>query len=131
MGARGSYFHFEPGESIIAGGMWMPPPPALARIRVALVDDLAGFEAARRRLRPTFGELSEEAVLKRTPRGFGADHPAERWLRYQSFTASRSVAAADLRRADLPDRLARQYRPIIPLVRWLNTALGLPPAKSR
>lgn len=130
-GGAGIYFHLEPGESIIAGGMWMPPAPALARIRVALVDDLAGFEAARRRLRPTFGELSEEAVLKRPPRGFGPDHPAARWLRYRSFTASRPVAAADLRRADLPDRLARQYKPIIPLVRWLNTALGLPSAKSR
>jgi uncharacterized protein (TIGR02453 family) len=130
-GGAGVYFHIEPGASIIAGGMWMPPGPALARIRAALTDELAGFEAARRRLRPTFGELSQEAVLKRPPRGFSEDHPAARWLRYRSFTASRPLPAAELRRADLPDRLARAYRPIIPLVRWLNTALGLPPATRR
>jgi uncharacterized protein (TIGR02453 family) len=130
-GGAGVYFHLEPGESIVAGGMWMPPPPALAKIRAALVDDLSGFEAVRRQLRPTFGELSQESVLKRPPRGFATDHPAERWLRYRSFTASHPVAAADLRRPDLPDRLARAYKPIIPLVRWLNAALGLPPATRR
>lgn len=130
-GGAGIYFHLEPGRSIIAGGMWMPPAPALAKIRAALNDDLAGFEAARRRLRPTFGELSQESVMKRPPRGFGTDHPAAKWLRYRSFTASRPVAGVDLRRPDLPDRLGRAYKPIIPLIRWLNTALGLRPAVRR
>jgi uncharacterized protein (TIGR02453 family) len=130
-GGAGVYFHLEPGASIIAGGMWMPPTPALAQIRGALTDDLAGFEAARRRLRPTFGDLSDEAVLKRPPHGFATDHPAARWLRYRSFTASRPLSATELRRVDLPDRLARAYAPIIPFVRWLNSALGLPPAKRR
>jgi uncharacterized protein (TIGR02453 family) len=130
-GGAGLYFHVEPGASIIAGGMWMPPAPALARIRTALVDDLTGFEAARRKLRPAFGQLSDEAVLQRVPRGYATDHPAAQWLRYRSFTASRPIAAGELRRADLPDRLARAYVPVLPLVRWLNSALGLPPAARR
>lgn len=130
-GGAGLYFHLEPGQSILAGGMWMPPRPALLRIRDALVEDRAGFERTLRTLRPRFGSLSTEAVLQRLPRGYPDGHPAGRWLRYKSFTVSRRVADADLRRADLPDRLARDYRVLIPFVRWLNKALGFPPATRR
>lgn len=130
-GGAGVYFHLEPRASIIAGGMWMPPAPALARIRTALVTDLAGFEQALRRLRPAFRGLTEEHLLQRPPRGYDSDHPAARWLRYRSFTASRPLSMVDLQRADLPKRLARGYAPLVPLVRWLNSALGLPAQTRR
>jgi len=130
-GGAGLYFHLEPNASIVAGGMWMPPPAALTRIRAALSEDLRGFEAARRTLRRTYGELSDESVLQRLPRGFAADHPAANWLRYRSFTVSRAIPAAELQRTSLPDWLAYAYGPVIPLVRWLNGALGLPAARRR
>jgi uncharacterized protein (TIGR02453 family) len=130
-GGAGLYFHVEPGESIIAGGIWMPPAPALLRIRDALIDDREGFERSLRTLKRRFGGLSTEAVLQRLPRGYPENHPAGRWLRYKSFTVSRPVSVADLRRADLPERLARDYRVLIPFVRWLNSALGFPPATRR
>jgi uncharacterized protein (TIGR02453 family) len=130
-GGAGLYFHLEPNASIVAAGMWMPPTPALTRIRVALSEDLAGFEKARRAARSSYGELSDEAVLARPPRGYPADHPAADWLRYRSFTVSRAIPASALRRADLPDWLGRAYRPAIPLVRWLNGALGLRAANRR
>jgi uncharacterized protein (TIGR02453 family) len=130
-GGAGLYFHVEPGESIIAGGIWMPPAPALLRIRDALIDDRAGFERCLRTLKRRFGALSTEAVLQRLPRGYPENHPAGRWLRYKSFTVSRAVSVADLRRPDLPDRLARDYRVLIPFVRWLNSALGFRPATRR
>jgi len=130
-GGAGLYFHLEPNASIVAAGMWMPPTPALARIRLALTEDLAGFERARRAARRTYGELSDEAVLVRPPRGYAADRPAAEWLRYRSFTVSHAIPASALQRADLPDWLARAYRPAIPLVRWLNGAVGLPAASRR
>lgn len=48
-GGAGLYFHVEPKALIIAAGMWMPPAPALARIRSALTADLTGFESVRRK----------------------------------------------------------------------------------
>ena len=109
----------------------MPPAPALLRIRDALIDDRAGFERSLRTLKGRFGALSTEAVLQRLPRGYPENHPSGRWLRYKSFTVSRAVSVADLRRRDLPDRLARDYRVLIPFVRWLNSALGFRPATRR
>jgi uncharacterized protein (TIGR02453 family) len=130
-GGAGLYFHFEPRASMIAAGIWMPPPVALVRIRSALAGDTPGFEGTLRRMRRQFGTLSEEAVLRRVPRGYEPDHPAAGWLRYKSFTVSRPLTGADLKRRDLPDRLARSYTAVIPFVRWLNAALGFPPALRR
>jgi uncharacterized protein (TIGR02453 family) len=130
-GGAGLYFHLEPRASMIAAGIWMPPPIALLRIRGALVEDRPGFEGTLRRLRPRFGVLSQEAVLQRVPRGYLASDPAAKWLRYKSFTVSHPLVATDLQRADLPDRLARAYAAVIPFVRWLNAALGFPPATRR
>jgi uncharacterized protein (TIGR02453 family) len=130
-GGAGLYFHLEPRASMIAAGIWMPPPVALVRIRGALIDDLAGFEGTLRRLRPRFGALSEEAVLQRVPRGYLPSLAAARWLRYKSFTVSCPLVAADLQRPDLPDRVARAYAVVIPFVRWINSALGLGPSVRR
>ena len=38
-GGAGFYFHLAPTGSFCGGGIWMPPRPALARIRQSLVDD--------------------------------------------------------------------------------------------
>jgi uncharacterized protein (TIGR02453 family) len=130
-GGAGLYFHLQPRESLVAAGIWMPPAPALAKIRAALTDDLRGFEHAVKKFKRRFGDLSEEAVLTRVPRGYTDDHPAAHWLRYKSFTVSRKLTNTQVLRSDLPDLLMREYAILLPFVRWLNTALGLRPAARR
>lgn len=132
-GGAGFYFHMEPGASICGGGIWMPPRPALNRIRESLRDDHQGFSeiVKHRTFKRTFGALSEESMLTRMPRGFDPEHPAGAWLRYQSFTAGTTLTLADVQSAKLPDTLAKYYRAMTPFVRWLNTALGLKPVSSR
>jgi uncharacterized protein (TIGR02453 family) len=132
-GGAGFYFHLAPGASFCGGGIWMPPRPALAKIRQQLVDDLGGFEeiVLERGFRRRFGELDTEGMLTRLPRGFAVGHPAGRWLRQQSFTAGTEIAAADLTSEKLPAVLARHYAAMAPFVRWLNAALGLKPASMR
>ena len=126
-GGAGFYFHLEPGASQLGAGIWMPPRPTVTRIREALTDDLAGFE--RIVLAPVFrrryGGLDSEAMLTRLPRGFAEDHPARRWLRYQSFTVGRMLSDREARSRRLPAMLARDFAALTPLVRWLNRALGL------
>jgi uncharacterized protein (TIGR02453 family) len=130
-GGAGLYFHFQPRQSFIAAGIWMPDPPALAKLRAALVDDVPGFKKTLTRLRKSFGPLSQEAILTRTPRGFDDAHPAAEWLRYKSFTVHRPLLAGDLRDGSLPALLMRHYANAVPFVRWLNAALGLRPVTRR
>lgn len=122
----GLYFQIADGECFVAGGMWMPARPALEKIREAIaeapraLDLVVRMPAFRRR----FGTLDREAMLTRLPRGYADGHPAERWLRYKSFTATRMLTASEATSPRLGEMLQRDFIALLPLVRWLNAALG-------
>jgi len=124
-GSAGFYFHLEPGRSMAGGGLWMPPRPQLNKLRDAIADDPGGFDRMVRGLPKKFGGLDDEAVLTRMPRGFAEDHPAAKWLRFQSFTSGRMLEDSDVTSPRLPALLARDFEGMLPLVRFLNRALGL------
>ncbi len=135
-GGAGFYLHLEPGASIVAGGLWMPPRPSLAKVRAHFSDDLAGWKKAvgNPAFRKRFGTLNsgdEGALLKRLPRGFDEDHPAADWLRYNSFTVSADYTDADMLSPTLIDKAMKDFTLMLPMCRWLNRALGYLPAKSR
>jgi uncharacterized protein (TIGR02453 family) len=129
----GLYFQLADGECFVAGGMWMPARPALEKIREAVsvsperLDDIVRSPAFRRR----FGTLDREAMLTRLPRGYAYGHPAERWLRYRSFTATRMLPEREATSPRLPAILERDFAALLPLVRWLNEAIGYPARDRR
>lgn len=132
-GGAGFYVHVEPGRSVFGGGIWMPPKPALDKIRDGIVEDSRTFERAL--LNPTFkrrfGSLDDEAMLTRPPRGYAPDHPAVGWLRYKSFTAGRTLRVSEVGSRKLLATIRTDIGVMLPFVRWLNSAIGLPPKKSR
>lgn len=132
-GGAGFYFHLAPGESFAGGGIWMPPRPVLNRLRDAIAEDPAGFGrvAGGAQVKRRFGGLSREEMLKRMPRGYAEDHPAAAWLRFQSFTVGRMLTDSQVTSSRLAGLLERDYRAMLPLVRWLNLSLGLRPARAR
>jgi uncharacterized protein (DUF2461 family) len=75
--------------------------------------------------------LSEESVLKRTPRGFDPEHPAADLLRYKSFTVGQPLTEVEILSPKLPDIVAKKYATMLPFIRWLNRVLGLPPHSRR
>ena len=131
-GSAGFYFHLEPGESFIGGGLWMPPRPQLNKLRDAIAENPQRFIKMTRALPKRFGSLDDEHALKRMPRGYAEDHPAAKCLRYQSFVSGRTLTDAQVTNTKLPALLAREFEALLPLVRWLNGALGLktPGAKT-
>jgi|SRR5690242_4827237 len=132
-GGAGFYFHLQPGTSFTGAGIWMPPRPLLAKIRDAIAEDPREF--ARVVEHPgfvrRFGGLDDEATLKRMPRGFPDTHPAARWLKFQSFVAGRALGDRQITSARLPQLLEEDFKRLLPLVRWLNGALGLKAATRR
>lgn len=132
-GGAGFYFHLQPGASFVGGGLWMPPRPALLRIRAAIAADPEGFEriVLAPRLRRRLRGLSDEAMLKRVPRAWEPTHPAAPWLRYQSFTVGRALTDAEATSRRLGTALVTDFRLMLPLVRWLNGVLGLGTAPRR
>jgi uncharacterized protein (TIGR02453 family) len=130
-GSAGYYFYLHPGGSGLGAGIWKPARTQLKRIRDAIADDPKGFDRMARSIPRRFGALTDESALKRMPRGYAEDHPAAKWLRFQSFTSGRSLTDAQVTSASLAALLAREYEALLPLVRWLNGALGFKPASRR
>ena len=84
--SAGYYMHFQPGQSFVAAGVWMPESPVLNAIRqeihfnhAALSKVLNGKDFKR-----TFPKL-DDYQLKTVPKGFEKDHPAIELLKYKSF----------------------------------------------
>jgi uncharacterized protein (TIGR02453 family) len=129
----GLYFQLADGECFVAGGIWMPARPALEKIREALAADPEGLEevVSAPTFRRRFKALDREAMLTRLPRGYAEGHPAERWLRYKSFTATRMLTESQATSARLPALLERHFAALVPLVRWLNGAIGYRPWERR
>jgi uncharacterized protein (TIGR02453 family) len=132
-GGAGFYFHLEPGGSMVAGGIWMPPRPTLNQLRDSIAAKPTDFAKSMSAtgFRKRFGRLSEEAMLKRLPRGFDPGHPAEEWLRYQSFTVHVMLSDSEVLDRRVVDRVERDFKTMLPFVRWLNSSLGYPPADKR
>jgi uncharacterized protein (TIGR02453 family) len=122
----GLYFQIADGECFVAGGMWMPARPALEKIREAVAEDPEALDHIVRApsFRRRFGTLTEEAMLSRLPRGYPESHPAARWLRYKSFTASRTLSEREVTSPRLAAMVERDFAALVPLVRWLNGAIG-------
>ena len=129
----GLYYELNASGPYAAGGTWMPERPTLNVIRKAIVDDVEGFEAivTARPFVKTWKALDEEAMLTRLPRGYAPGHPAERWLRYQSFTATAMLTRKEATSRELPDVLMEKFDSLFPFVRWLNRVQGLRPATRR
>lgn len=135
-GGAGFYFHVEPGASLVAAGLWMPPRHLLNKVRARFDDDLAGWEAAvdAPAMRRRFGGLTDDEpgiMLKRLPRGYDDGHAATRWLRYNSFTVSRPFTDDEVLSTRVVDAAMKDFTVMLTMVRWLNRALGFVPATSR
>ena len=131
-GSAGYYFHLEPGgRSLLGAGLWMPPRPQLNKLREAIADDPKGFDKMVRSLPSRFDGLDDESALKRMPRGYADDHPAAKWLKFQSFTTGHGLTDTQVTSASLADLLAKEFAAVLPLVRWLNETLGFKSATRR
>jgi len=122
----GFYFHVEPGEIYAGGGIYMPASPQLKKIRRGIADNGKEFAAIveNRKFRKTFSELEGEKLL-RSPLGFSTDHPMIEYLKMKSFFAGVTWKDAAGRDPRLVERVVGVYRELLPLVKFLNRAVGL------
>jgi uncharacterized protein (TIGR02453 family) len=125
--APGFYMHFAPGEVMFGGGLWMPPPDALAKIRDAIATKPANWKKVLtdRKFAAHFNGVAGDA-LTRPPRGFDPDHPFIEDIKRKSFFA---MHEADAKLASLPklvDEVAGTFASASPLMKFLCGALDVP-----
>jgi uncharacterized protein (TIGR02453 family) len=122
--ASGGYFHLQPGEIYVGGGVWHPEKSWLDAFRQRIVADLAGFLeiVGAPEFVEAFGAVSDDGEsLRRVPTGYPADHPAADLLRKKNVTFGRRLSDDEALSPDLPTILAEAYSTATPLLRYLAT----------
>lgn len=118
------YFHIEPTEVVIAGGVYMPDSATLRVLRRHIADNWEELLkiTQHRNFRKMLGALQGERLI-RAPSGFPSDHPAIDVLRQKQFYVSQTEMAEIAQGPDLFPRLRKLFSAMLPLVRFLNTPL--------
>jgi len=120
----GYYFHVQPGESFIAGGVYIPPSEALKAIRQEIYENPEEFIEIieEEQFKNLFGSIWGEQ-LKTAPRGFPKDWEHIDLLRYKSYVVSHNVKNEFLFSDDLIERTIKVCKVMYPLNRYLNDLL--------
>jgi uncharacterized protein (TIGR02453 family) len=117
----GYYVHVEPGNSMIAGGAYLPPSSWLSSIRdridkqgeklvsIINIKDFIKF----------FGKI-EGDKLKTAPKGYPRDHRFIEFLKLKSFLVSRQISDSEITSEDCTDLIIRACRTMKPLNDFLN-----------
>jgi uncharacterized protein (TIGR02453 family) len=119
-GLPGFFLLLAPGQSFVAGGMWMPPAPDLARIRTAIVRGPARWKTATR-----LGLDDDENALKRVPPGFDPESPLAADLKRKSFTASIELKDSEVTAPTFSGQFLEDCRHLDPLNAFLAKAVGV------
>jgi uncharacterized protein (TIGR02453 family) len=120
--ASGGYFHLQPGEIYVGGGVWHPEPSWLAAFRQRVATQADEFRAIvdEPAFVKTFGAISDDGEsLKRVPAGYAPDHPAADLLRKKNITFGQRLSDDEALSPHLPDVLAEAFAVGTPLLRYL------------
>jgi len=116
----GGYFHFEPDEGYVGGGMWHPERPVLDAWRSLVVRDPKRVRAVidDRAFVKEFGEVGGESLV-RVPSGYSKDDPNADLLKLKDVTFGRRVGDEEVLSSKLPDILADAFAKAEPVFRLL------------
>jgi uncharacterized protein (TIGR02453 family) len=122
------YVHLQPAnESMLAGGLYMPTPEQIGKVRAAIASDSAPLRKIlrSRAFVKHFGELSEETEgrLKTAPKGYSRDHPDIDLLQFKQWAMAHPLTDEEVLAPDLLPRTVEVFKALKPLLDWLNTIL--------
>jgi uncharacterized protein (TIGR02453 family) len=123
----GYYFQCEPGNSFIAGGLWMPENDNLKKTRQEIDYNWEEFQALlkEKKFKATYKDLykGKDISLANMPKGYEKDHPAIEYLKLKSFIAETKIDDADLTKATLHKKTVAAFEAMQPLINFINRAL--------
>ncbi|HZY78006.1 MAG TPA: DUF2461 domain-containing protein [Cyclobacteriaceae bacterium] len=122
----GYYLHIEPGKSFIAGGLYMPDPANLARIRQEI-----DYNAPRllkilndKKFKAFYKGLDEWDKLKTMPKGYAKDHPHIELLKNKSFIVTHMFTDAEVANKNFRKKVAEACKLMKPFNDYLTEAIA-------
>jgi uncharacterized protein (TIGR02453 family) len=124
----GYYFHCQPGEAFVGGGLWVPMPPDLKKVRQEIDYCFTEFKKilSSKQFKKVFGDNNKDAEvsLVKVPQGFDKDNPAIEYIKLKSFLAMKRIDDKALLSKDLIKTTLEAYDALQPLIEFINNALG-------
>jgi uncharacterized protein (TIGR02453 family) len=122
--SSGGYFHLQPGEIYVGGGIWHPDKAWIDAFRRRVADDPKEFHDVvdHKTFREAFGSLSSDGhSLQRVPSGYPADHPEAETLKMKDVVFGRRLSDHEAMSPHLPDVMADSFEAAMPVFRYLAT----------
>jgi uncharacterized protein (TIGR02453 family) len=121
------YLHIEKNACFVGGGVYMPMPDQLLKIRKEIAffyDDLNEI-IENKKFKSTFGNFTadENLKLKNPPKGFEKEHPAVEFLKFKSFTAGTTFDLQDATKKEFVSKVVAIFLILKPFNDFLNRAL--------
>ncbi len=117
----GYYLHIEPGNSFLAGGLYMPESAILKNVRQEIdynADEFKGILSSPK-FKKTFGGLTDHK-LKTTPKGYDKEHPEIETLKQTSFVVSKQFTDNELLDAKFAQKAVEVFQTLHPFNTFLN-----------
>lgn len=125
--SAGYYFHLEPGGCFTGGGIYMPDPDTLKKVRQEIDYNLPGFKKIIQSstFKKIYGGLDQSAEfsLSRVPKGYEPDNPAAAFLKLKSFIAMTRLTDSDLTSRQLIKKTVAAFEALQPLIGFINSAV--------
>lgn len=123
----GFYIHIQPGnKSFLAGGMYMPDPGNLSKIRQEIDYNGDAFVKmlSDKKFRKYFSKLDDFDKLKTMPKGYDKQHPHIDLLKHKSFIVSHGFTDKEVKDKKFLKQVAEVGKAIKPLNDFLKNAIA-------
>jgi uncharacterized protein (TIGR02453 family) len=123
-GYAGYYFHIQPGEYFLSGGVYMPSPEHLSAIRHEIYyhpEEYLGI-IDKEPFRSNFDQHYFDP-LKTAPKGFPKDWEHIGLIKNRSFGFGKSLTEKDILAEDFIETSLQFYRMLLPLNQFLNRSI--------
>lgn len=123
----GYYFHLQPGgNSFVGGGLWMPEPENLKKLRQEIDYCFPEFKKiiGAAAFKKYYGELEkdEKQMLVNIPKGYDKENPAVDYLRMKSYIATKNLSDEEILSPKLADEVIQSFKALMPVVKFINRA---------
>jgi len=121
----GYYFHLDPDNSLLAGGIWMPQPDVLKAVRMEIYHNVDEFLEiiSNKEFKKHFGEIDQDSMLKTAPKDFPKDWLHINLLKYKSYTLSKPLPPEMVISTGLLKEVQAVFKAMVPYNNFLNRVI--------
>jgi uncharacterized protein (TIGR02453 family) len=121
----GYYFHLEPGNSMLAGGVWMPQPDVLKGIREEIYHNPDEFIDIlnNKEFKKHFSGIDGNDVLKTAPKDFPKDWQHIHLLKFKSYTVSKALPEDVVKSDKVIPAAVEVFKAMLPMNKFFNRVI--------